>query len=196
MLSILFENVKSFGYQVRKNKYDGLEYWNKIKKYLLNEENIDLVKRINNTIGLDWNLNIKIDNFNTNNLNIIYDYVRDELKMYGEENDIEIYSLNKEILERNHFYLQLVRIPKNNKLDLIRLLQIAYNLGQFSCVKTEEEYYNSEVINFFEQNNLDELKTYIDLTSESAKEIKINNDIEILKFTNNLLIDVLDLGSK
>lgn len=38
MISELFENIKVYGRYVRLNGLDGLEYWNKIKKFLSKSE--------------------------------------------------------------------------------------------------------------------------------------------------------------
>ena len=56
--------------------------------------------------------------------------------MKGEETDENDES--NSYWENYHFVLQLVRIPKNNKLSLLRLCQIAYNIGQFTA-----DYYKS-----------------------------------------------------
>ena len=38
---------------------------------------------------------------------------------------------NTHMIEINHFVIQLVRIPRNEQLSIIKILQLAYNYGQY-----------------------------------------------------------------
>lgn len=63
--------------------------------------------------------------------------------------------------EKFHFALQLVRIPKKNKLDLIRLLQVVYNIGQFYYDREINEYEGYEnVLTIFSNNKMNNITTY------------------------------------
>ena len=76
--------------------------------------------------------------------------------MKGEETEKD----GNDTWEQQHFYLQLVRIPKNNQLSLLRLCQIAYNIGQYKATLSDGIY--SEIaIKYFDDNNMDDINTYV-----------------------------------
>jgi hypothetical protein len=148
----LFNLVKNYGYIVRSNELDGLQSWNEIKSIL---QSICCV-------GLEWSMNLKTlasEPLDSEPLNIngAYNYIYIKLKMKGEDNEEEKCNPN---WEKYHFFLQLARIPKNNpKCDLVRLCQIAYNLGQLSAVY-DDAVYTDDVKHFYKINNLDKMSTY------------------------------------
>ena len=145
----LFNLIKNYGYIVRTNNLDGLTSWNEMKATLSTI----------NCAELTWN--IKLRNLNRKkitNLKNAYNYVHGYLGMLGEDNLTEKKDLN---WEKFHFFLQLVRIPyKNPDCELVRLCQIAYNLGQLSAVY-DDAVYIPNVKQFYEMNNLDKMSTYI-----------------------------------
>lgn len=56
-----------------------------------------------------------------------------------------------------HFFIQLFRLPNlENKISYTRLMQVAYNAGQFSVSQ-------SPALLFFKSNNMDKLSTYVNL---------------------------------
>jgi hypothetical protein len=148
----LFNLVKNYGYIVRSNELDGLQSWNKIKSTL---QSICCKE-------LEWSMNLKTLASEPHaseplNINGAYNYIYIKLKMKGEDNEEEKCNPN---WEKYHFFLQLARIPKNNpKCDLVRLCQIAYNLGQLSAVYNDA-IYTENVKRFYEINNLGDIITY------------------------------------
>lgn len=72
----------------------------------------------------------------------------------------------------NHFFLQHSRIVQRNpyNFQFTKLLQIAYNCGQF---KAEEHNYNVIFKEYYNKNNLCDYRSYID-------------DTQILKIDKNL----------
>ena len=148
-LNTLFEYIKLLGYDVRKNNSDGLTSWNNIKKKIQNENLI-----LNN---INWSVNIEYNNTNITNFDKLYDILYNDLNMKGEESD----DIDDHVkFEKMHFALQMARIPKNNEINIIRICQIAYNIGQM------EYFYNDVIYNdfksFFINNKLYSLNTYID----------------------------------
>ena len=124
MISNLFQNVKKYGFYVRKNKLDGLKYWNIIKNFISQQQtkNNSISKELNKLLG-NWNISVKINSKKTSNIDEIYNYIHDEFKIYGEEGDEEKYNITHNLWEPYHFYLQLIRIPKNSpQLNLTKLL--------------------------------------------------------------------------
>jgi hypothetical protein len=65
--------------------------------------------------------------------------------------------------ETDHFIIQHFRIPTMVKspLPLVKLLQIAYNIGQAKA-EFEKKTYDDRVISFYKEHKLDSLNTYID----------------------------------
>jgi mannose-6-phosphate isomerase-like protein (cupin superfamily) len=183
MISELFENIKVYGRYVRSNGLDGLDYWNKIKKFLSKPEQEIGLNPLDKILGKEWNINVKINQESEpiSNLEEIYNYLHDNLKMHGEEGDIETQSIDRTDWEKNHFALQLIRIPKNNSLNLLRLLQVGYNLGQLSAeLGLDKTFYSKKFIKYFELNNLVDINSYIMLTEQKKKEISSNVEIQDL----------------
>ena len=94
----------------------------------------------------------------------IYDYVHDVLQMKGGDEDISTDGKKAEKWEHQHFFLQLIRIPLKYPLNLRRLCQIAYNLGQLRAVY-KDEIYTEEVKAYYEKNKLQKIESYVDLSS-------------------------------
>jgi hypothetical protein len=162
----LFDLIKEYGYKVRKNRLDGLKSWSVIKNHLQNNENIKC----------EWK-------FTKTQLYEMYNFIHDVLNMKGEENDIgnENEHPKHNEWEKCHFFLQLIRIQKNNDCNILRLCQIAYNIGQFKA-EYSDTIYTSDIKSYFEENNLDYVDTYVnvDCFNEVYKDI-ISNIINIIK---------------
>jgi mannose-6-phosphate isomerase-like protein (cupin superfamily) len=200
MISELFENIKVYGRYVRLNHLDGLEYWNKIKKFLSKSEQEIGLNPLNEILGERWNIEIKFnkDLEPTKNLDEIYEYVHEKLKMYGEEGDMELKSIDKPDWEKYHFALQLIRIPKNNSLNLLRLLQVGYNLGQLAAeLNAGEITYNKRFLDYYELNNLNNLNSYIKLTKKQEEEIISSTEIQdlITNLNNFILVTINQVQS-
>jgi hypothetical protein len=163
----LFNLVKNYGYIVRTNDLNGLASWNEMKA---------LIPSI--TCKLDWSIKLyKIDGNPITSIGDAYKYVHVELGMEGEDNPTEKSNIN---WEKFHFFLQLVRIPYKNPIcDLVRLAQVAYNLGQLSAVY-DDSVYTPKVKQFYHRNNLDVMSTYTSSScSISPKDLKkINKLVE------------------
>jgi acyl-CoA reductase-like NAD-dependent aldehyde dehydrogenase len=72
MISKLFGNVKIFGRYVKSNGLDGLASWQPVKQFLAKPEQQFGLNKINEILGITWNLNIKINSIETTNLEEIY----------------------------------------------------------------------------------------------------------------------------
>ena len=195
MISELFENIKVYGHYIRSNNLDGLEYWNKIKSFLARPEQKNGLVLLNNILGSEWDIEIKFhpESVSTNDLNLIYDYVHDELKMYGEERDDVTRSLDHETWEKYHFFLQLIRVPKNNSLNLLRLLQIGYNLGQLSLyLHTCGDIFTPKVLEYYNLNDLDNLNSYVKLSGEQSEQIDSGTEIsDLVENLNHFILSMV-----
>ena len=198
MLGLLFENIKVYGRYVRTNGLDGLEYWNRVKLFLSRPEQKDGLDELNKIIGNKWTIEVKLSSTKkSSNIEEIYEFVHgeeeDRLKIYGEEGDEKTKSLEHNVWEQNHFFLQLIRIPKNSELNLIKLLQVAYNLGQLS-VCLEKGNFSSKAIDYFKLNNLDKLESYIKISSEQNIQIETNIQItDLITNTNSYVLEQMTL---
>jgi hypothetical protein len=152
----LFELVKKYGYIVRKNPaINGLKAWKPVKELLDDMQQL----------GSGWKINIKINDKIESNIDLIFNYVRDTLKMYGDDNDEKEKKITSQEWQKNHFMLQLIRIPRNTIIEeknctLRRLCQVAYNIGQFMA-EHEKSPYSTVVMEYFEGNNLSQISSYI-----------------------------------
>lgn len=158
MIDQLWEITMKYGFNVRNNNLNGLEYWNKLKNILV-QYNIEL-EWIPEAIS---RYNYMIDEFNIKDIEM-----NDELKDIMSK-DIDTKKL---LWEQTHFFLQHSRIPKNNEksCNLIRLMQIAYNAGQFYAERKKNAY-SQKITNWYD---LSHLRTYISYVT--PKSIQIAND--------------------
>lgn len=142
----LWNDTQKIGYNIRKNGMDGLKGWQPLKeryskinieKFAVNDD----IKNISNKcykIGTD--------------------------KKDHSDSKFICNSINMDnTIEKEHFFIQHFRIPslENNKLSFLKLMQIAYNAGQFEAV-SEANGYPFEVVNFYSRNNLERIETFID----------------------------------
>jgi len=149
----LWKIMINYGYDVRINKKDGLERWN-------------FVKPLFPPFSLNWKESSK---------KIYNDLV--ELGVNNSETSEES-GLSHVEWERNHYLLQHGRIIyKNPEGSLVRLMQIAYNIGQFRA-EQEKKSYSVKQLTYYRTHKLDLLNTYIDniskLPDDIVDKLKIN----------------------
>jgi hypothetical protein len=188
-LEKLFNTFISYGEYVREYEKDGLECWNIIKEIVNEaiEEDNHKPNSIDKILGIEWQITRIIKNedvnVNINDLEKIYIYVHDTLKMYGENNDHIKYQIDSDSQLKYHFYLQLARIPFNNNLELVRLLQIAYNIGQLSVHLDNDSIFTPEAKDYYQINKLHDINSYINLDDK-------NFDDDQKDILNKIMIDV------
>lgn len=148
----VFKQVIRYGKLVREKHLDGLKAWNDIKPLF--------VQQIGCT---NWNISRKHGENVVTDIQLIYDYVHDDLDMKGDENDD---NSNHELWEKKHFFLQLIRIVKNNpEFSFVRLAQIAYNIGQLSVYIDTDPLFEGHLKEYFYLNELDQITSYVDLST-------------------------------
>lgn len=108
-LEIIFNCVLDKAYKLRKanpTKFDGLGFWQPIKKILepLDEYSAKKWKKISKKLA--------------KSIMLLPEYT-----INGYEEKI--------IIENNHFIIQQVRIPLNEKPTIRKIIQIALNIGQY-----------------------------------------------------------------
>ena len=147
-LEILFNNVLHKSYQLRKenpNTFDGKTFWQPIKKRL---------ETLDNHSASKWKT---LSKSKTKKIMLLPEYT-----INGYE--------TKQINEKNHFMIQQVRIPLQDKPTIKKIIQIALNIGQYKgIIKTKNN-------NSIKYNNINQ---YI-----------YKNDI--IKLSNYLTDDIID----
>lgn len=152
-LENLFKVVIQYGSFVRTNKLDGLVYWNKIKP-LFSAESISCTT---------WHTHRRIYGLIVTDLIQIFNYVHGALDMKGDDNDETLFQLSKNDWAKRHFFLQLARIPKNSpELNLTRLMQVGYNVGQ---LLTMFDSYSPVAQEYFKINELNYVGSYVDIAT-------------------------------
>ena len=119
------------------DRFDGLEYWNNLKLFL---KEID--SRFNSNIEWNPNHNSVIENF------------KSVIHLIPEKDT------DNNLIEKNHFLLQQLNIPKkdNGIPSFTRLMQIALNIGQ---LKSYQNPFDSNILKLINDNNLSNIKTYM-----------------------------------
>ena len=151
-----------------------------------------MLDKINKILG-NWAIQIKLksDSKPTNDLEVIWNYLHGELQILGDYTDVVNNTFSKKWL-KYHYALQPISIPKNNnQLTLDKLLQIGFNLGRFSTEIKDLDFYG-RFIDFYNLNQLDNINTYVKISSEKEKQIESNSDLK--KFIidiNNYIIGVI-----
>ncbi len=159
----LFQSVIEYGRLVRANKLDGLKLWEDIKGLFSDKTTCS---------GAQWKIVRTINGVDTSDIHKIYNYVYNELGMDGEDSDDKS---DHDLWSKKHFFLQLIRIVKKNPtFSLVRLAQIAYNIGQLSNHLDSDPLFEEKHTSYFYSNRLNEIGSYIDLDEceISEKEVK------------------------
>lgn len=96
---------------------------------------------------------------------------------------------NNNIIESNHFLIQQVRIPTKYPVSIIKIMQIALNIGQWKGTRNEEIY---KLINY-NSLNLDKISSYIDKEDILYLSTLLNKNIitSIKKYIQNLEEDIV-----
>jgi hypothetical protein len=172
----IFQKVIDYGKIVRSSGKDGLEAWNNIKNLFDDQLNCE-----------KWTIERIVNDKVMTNINDIYDYVYNTLDMKGDEYDDKI---DHELWEKKHFFLQLIRIIKNNpEFSFRRLMQIAYNIGQLSNYIDNDPLFAGEPKKYFYDNDLYKISAYVDFSkctafvTEDVMELNDELENEIIKLS-------------
>lgn len=169
--SLTVKNIKNIWIKVIKltkylrDKYndslDGLGVWNNLKRSLVDIQKDDLIT---------WN---------SSHENMIYSLseMKNSLKEYDEENNL---------IEKNHFLLQLFNIPKKDiTAPFNRLIQIAFNIGQLKH-ELDDKKFGFNITQIYKENNMEKISTYMDDENISKYKITQNEIDDILTTIENL----------
>jgi hypothetical protein len=131
----LWNSIVMYGERTREGNMNGLERWNFLKELIPN-------------VKIQWNKLAK--------------KIYDDLGKLGVNHLEELESgLSHIDWERQHFLSQHGRIIyKNPEGTLVRLYQIAFNIGQFK-VEARKKLYTEEQMKYYKENKLDQYDTYV-----------------------------------
>jgi len=150
-LKNLWEDIIAAGFDVRSERRDGLKFWQPYK-----------LKYVNYILeGYENNIHLK-ESFKDLSESLNYKYTSSPKDQSDAQLDIAGTKLDNKI-ETNHFLIQHFRIPKieNYNLPLVKILQIAYNVGQLKAVFENEKVFDNKIKEFYYGNNLDNISTYV-----------------------------------
>lgn len=164
-LHTLFNKIRAYGFTVRQNELHGLKAWKPIKDILISHQSEGI-----------WSIEVKIDNVSNEDIDSIYCYVRDTLGMKGGDFDT-----SDPNWEPYHFFLQLIRIPRNSpKCSILRICQIAYNIGQLTSElkkDADKKIYDDKARQYYEINNLHKLESYVNAETIKIFDSQIDDSI-------------------
>lgn len=153
------------------NYYNIIEKWNQIKQAGKDVRNDIIINDLASITGkYKWN-ELEEELLKSILENHFFSYSNELLNRQESFkfhlNNNEIFAVENNILGvknagKEHFFIQLFRIPhlNPNNLPFIKLMQIAFNIGQFmACFKDYPEI----IQNYFVINHLDNISSYIDL---------------------------------
>ncbi len=144
-LQELWTDTFCIGYNVRKNRDDGLQSWQPLKekysRYQLDDDKLISIKDLPAVTYI-----VDSEDHDNNNVTMTI-------------NGTTLQNTN----EVHHFFIQHFRIPRmgNNKLSILKVLQIAYNAGQFACERGKRTY-KDDLIAFYVTNKLGDITAYVD----------------------------------
>ena len=140
-LEVLFDNILEKSYKLNKlqKNFDGLSFWQPIKKILESLDSYNAKK---------WK---KISKTKTRKIMLLPEY---SINGYDE----------KTINEVHHFIIQQVRIPLNEKPTIKKIIQIALNIGQYKGTNNNNFIYNikfNDISQFIYKKDIIELSKHI-----------------------------------
>ena len=135
-LESLFNLVEKKSDQLRKKKAkaDGQKFWQPIKKILEEYDQIN---------GNQW----KPIKKSYQKIMLLPEFYIDG---YGDKN----------IIEKNHFIIQTIRIPLQEKPSLRKIIQIALNIGQYTGLGGKKEKW-MHLTNYLTKKNIDLINSKI-----------------------------------
>lgn len=151
-LEILFDIILDKSFQLRKKDpiyFDGKTFWQPIKKIL---------DPLDNHSASKWKT---LSKSKTKKIMLLPEYT-----INGYE--------TKQINEKNHFMIQQVRIPLNDKPTIKKIIQIALNIGQYKG--TNKSINKTKNSNSIKYNNINQFI--------------YKNDI--IKLSNYLTVDIIE----
>ena len=163
-LEILFNNVLQKSYQLRKENpktFDGKTFWQPIKKRL---------ETLDNHSASKWKT---LSKSKTKKIMLLPEYT-----INGYE--------TKQINEKNHFMIQQVRIPLQDKPTIKKIIQIALNIGQYKGTNKSKNISKTKT----KTKNSNKTKNNNSIKYNNINQFIYKNDI--IKLSNYITNDIID----
>lgn len=186
----LWENVKNYAYNVRKicitlnNDKLGQDMWKPLKENLSNYVFFISGKE-------EEKITVKP---------AIYDLFDYKFDKDDEDHNNSKATLNKSdiVLDNTvpieHFLVQQLRISKmnNEKLIVVKFMQLAYNIGQFMAQREVKGSYDENLLKIYSEEELDDITSYLEdyknyeikNKQKGGNKVKGDNKVTLYKLTN------------
>jgi hypothetical protein len=181
IMNNLFRAVKKLSFYIYNNKLDRVDYWERIKKIIPDKP----------FCNMSWNIDIFTnDGKKICCLSAVYEYVINTFKIKPTNDEmIENYLSDEKFNDEcGFFFLELVNIQHKYPCTLLRMCQIAYNLGQYQALYNNNSFnrfFTDEINKYYTTNKLNYFYSYVnfdDCNNEDDKQLFSNKISEI----NNL----------
>lgn len=144
----IWNELISIGYNIRKNKLNGLTEWQPYKSTYQSKiiEDCKFLK-----------IRREFTEF-TKSLNYSYsDEEHIDALLIVNNSSVD----NK--VEKDHFIIQHFRLPMlmNYNMNVVKIAQMAYNIGQ-AKFEMENENYSNDIMDFYKMHKLDNFYTYFE----------------------------------
>ena len=153
----IFRTVKKISRTIYKLKLDRIVYWEKIKQIIPDEI----------FCNISWKTEIVFNNGQTSSCsNDVYEYVCNTFNIKPNNDEMIVNNLSDEKLkeECGFFFLELINIQRQYTCTLLRICQIAYNLGQYQALYSDyslTEYFTSDINTYYTKNKLNNFYSYV-----------------------------------
>ena len=156
-ISDIFRTVKKISREIYKLKLDRIVYWEKIKKIIPDEI----------FCNMNWKTEIVFNNGQSSSCSDdVYEYVYKTFNIIPNSDEMIANNSSDGKLkeECGFFFLELINVQRQYTCTLLRLCQIAYNLGQYQALYSDyslTEYFTSEINKYYTNNKLNNYNSYV-----------------------------------
>ncbi|AYV75651.1 MAG: hypothetical protein Terrestrivirus2_159 [Terrestrivirus sp.] len=177
----LRDNVRR--YREEDNNFDGKTYWGTLKPYLSDihsqvEWDTENIKKLYTLLTDKNEIPDKLKNPDNYDDEMVREIGLDEKNDDGS------------MIEKNHFFIQLFRIPLYEANTFTKLMQIALNIGQ---VQPFIDSFDGDYTDFFIKNKMDKIDTYLKtITIIDDDLVKINDFIKIIGQKDVEVVQTMD----
>ncbi len=168
----LFRAVKKLSFYIYNNKLDRVAYWEKIKEIIPDKP----------VCNMSWKIDIvSNDGKKICCASAVYEYIINTFKIKPINDEIiENYLSDEKFNEECGFFLlELINVQQKNSCTLLRICQIAYNLGQYQALYNNyslKGFFTAEINKYYTTNKLNYFYTYVYLDDCSEDDTKLISD--------------------
>ena len=165
----LFRAVKKLSFYIYNNKLDRVNYWEKIKLIIPDKK----------YCNMSWKFEIvNNDGINICCSSVIYEYLLNTFNIKHSNEEMIPKKLSNENLkdECGFFFLQLINTQQKYTCTLLRICQIAFNLGQYQALYNNynlslKDFFTPEINKYYTNNKLNYFYSYVKINTCDDDEI-------------------------